>query len=63
MLKSGKLQGIFVGNRVMFEAMNRAMSINKMKPVVDKVFPFDEAIVAYKYQLQKKHFGKIVISI
>ena len=63
MLKSGKLQGIFVGNRVMFEAMNRAMSINKMKPVVDKVFPFDEALAAYNYQLQKKHFGKIVISI
>lgn len=63
MLKSGKLQGIFVGSRAMFEDMNQAITVNEMKPVVDKVFPFEEAIDAYKYQLEKKHFGKIVISI
>ena len=63
MLKAGKLQGIFVGNRTMFEAMNKAMSVNKLKPVVDKVFAFDEVLDAYKYQLAKKHFGKIVINV
>jgi NADPH:quinone reductase-like Zn-dependent oxidoreductase len=63
MLKGGKLQGIFVGSRAMFEDMNRAISINGMQPVIDKVFPFEEAAEAYKYQLERKHFGKIVISI
>jgi NADPH:quinone reductase-like Zn-dependent oxidoreductase len=63
MLKAGKLQGIFVGNRAMFESMNKAITVNKMKPVVDKTFPFDQAVAAYKHQLEKKHFGKIVISI
>ena len=63
MLKAGKLQGIFVGNRVMFEEMNRAITVNGMKPVIDKVFPFDEAVAAYKYQWEKKHFGKIVITV
>jgi NADPH:quinone reductase-like Zn-dependent oxidoreductase len=63
MLKGGKLQGIFVGSRAMFEDMNRAMSVNGMKPVIDKVFPFEEAAQAYKYQWEKKHFGKIVISV
>ena len=63
MLKGGKLQGIFVGNRAMFEDMNRAISVNGMKPIIDKVFPFEEAAEAYKYQWDKKHFGKIVISV
>jgi len=63
MLKGGKLQGIFVGSRAMFEDMNRAMSVNGMKPVIDKVFPFEDAAEAYKYQWEKKHFGKIVICI
>ena len=47
----------------MFETMNKAMSVNRIKPVVDKVFAFDEVLDAYKYQLEKKHFGKIVISV
>ena len=63
MLKAGRLQGIFVGNRVMFEDMLRAMAVNRMQPVVDKVFGFDEVHAAYRYQLEKKHFGKIVINI
>jgi len=63
MLKAGRLQGIFVGNRVMFEAMNKAMAVNRLKPVVDKVFPFEAALDAYRYQLEKKHFGKIVINV
>jgi len=63
MLKGGKLQGIFVGNRAMFEDMNTAISVNSMKPVIDRVFPFEEAAEAYKYQLEKKHLGKIVINV
>lgn len=63
MMKGARIQGIFVGNRVMFEDMNKAITTNLMQPVVDKVFPFDEAAAAYTYQLEKKHFGKIVISI
>lgn len=62
MYKSARLQGIFVGNRVMFEDMNQAISSNQMIPVVDKVFPFDDASAAYRHQLAGRHFGKIVIS-
>lgn len=63
MLKAGKLQGIFVGSRSMFEDMNKAIAVNGMKPVIDKVFPFERAVEAYKYQWEGKHFGKIVIDI
>ncbi len=43
MMKSGAMIGIGVGSRAMFEDMNRALEVNKIKPVVDKVFPFDKA--------------------
>jgi NADPH:quinone reductase-like Zn-dependent oxidoreductase len=61
--KSIRLQGIHVGSRAMFAAMNRAITLNKLKPAIDRVFGFDEAKAAYAYQQTAKHFGKIVISV
>jgi NADPH:quinone reductase-like Zn-dependent oxidoreductase len=61
--KSARLQGIFVGSRRMFEDMNRAFTVNGIRPVVDRVFAFDEVADAYGYQLAGSHFGKIVIRV
>ena len=55
------MQGIFVGHRAMFEAMNRAIALNGLRPVVDRVFPFDQAREALAYMESGAHFGKIVI--
>ena len=55
--------GIYVGSRVMFEDMNRALSQNRLKPVIDRVFPFTEAPEAFRYLASGAHFGKIVISV
>ena len=61
--KRANVQGISVGSRQMFEAMNRAIAANGMKPVVDKVFPFTEARAAYRHMQSAAHFGKIVIQV
>lgn len=61
--KSIKLQGIFVGSRQMFEDMNRLISQNSIKPVIDKVFDFAEVKEALKYMEDGAHFGKIVVKI
>jgi NADPH:quinone reductase-like Zn-dependent oxidoreductase len=61
LMKGVRLQGIFVGSRQMFEDMNRAIEANRMKPVIDKVFSFDEVDEALKYMESGSHFGKIVI--
>jgi NADPH:quinone reductase-like Zn-dependent oxidoreductase len=47
----------------MFEAMNRAMIVGKLKPVIDKIFPFDDTPAAFKYLQSAAHFGKVVISL
>lgn len=61
--KSLKLQGIHVGSREMFAAMNRAIARARFRPAIDRVFPFDEAKAAYQYQHTGAHFGKIVIRL
>lgn len=63
MFKWARLQGIFVGNRVMFENMNRAIAANGLAPIVDRVFPFDEARQAFELMAAGGHFGKIAISV
>lgn len=63
LMKSVRLQGIFVGSRQMFEEMNRAIALHKMRPVIDKSFPFDQAREALAQMEKGLHFGKIVLTI
>jgi NADPH:quinone reductase-like Zn-dependent oxidoreductase len=63
MLKGGSLHGVFVGTREMFEQMNAAIEVNRIKPVVDKVFPFDQAPDAYCHHASGNFMGKVVIRI
>jgi NADPH:quinone reductase-like Zn-dependent oxidoreductase len=63
LMKSVRLQGIFVGSRQMFEEMNRAIALHTMRPVIDKTFPFDQAPEALAYMEKGLHFGKIVLTI
>jgi NADPH:quinone reductase-like Zn-dependent oxidoreductase len=61
LMKSVKLQGIFVGSREMFEAMNRAIAVSSLRPVIDRVFPFAELPDALRHMESGAHFGKIVL--
>ncbi|MCL5099195.1 MAG: NAD(P)-dependent alcohol dehydrogenase [Candidatus Omnitrophica bacterium] len=56
------LQGIFVGSRRMFEDMNRAIAVNRLRPVISKTFNFDQAREALAYMESGSHFGKIVLN-
>jgi len=63
MYKAGSLHGIFVGDREMFEEMNRAITVNHIKPVIDRVFAFDEAPHAFAHHASGKFVGKVVIQM
>ena len=62
MRKSIRLQGVYVGNRRMFEEMNAAFTLNQIRPVIDQVFDFEEARAAYHVMRAASHFGKLVVS-
>jgi NADPH:quinone reductase-like Zn-dependent oxidoreductase len=61
--RRANIQSISVGSMQMFEAMNRSIAANGIKPVIDKVFDFDEVHAAYKHMASGAHFGKILISV
>jgi NADPH:quinone reductase-like Zn-dependent oxidoreductase len=63
LMKAVRVQGIFVGSREMFEAMNRAIAEHRLRPVVDRVFPFDQAAEAFRYLESGAHFGKVCIRV
>ncbi|KAG1733710.1 hypothetical protein EDB19DRAFT_1830842 [Suillus lakei] len=56
-------RSISIGSVKQFEDMNRLLTAHKIRPVVDKVFPFEEATEAYAYLESQKHVGKVVIKL
>ena len=63
LMKGVRVQGIYVGSREMFEAMNRAIALHQMRPVVDRVFDFKEIQAALKHMEAGAHFGKICLRV
>lgn len=63
LMKNVRVQGIYVGSREMFEAMNQAIAQHKLRPVVDRVFAFEEVREALRYMETGAHFGKICIRV
>jgi NADPH:quinone reductase-like Zn-dependent oxidoreductase len=57
------LRGIYVGSRQMFEAMNAAIHLHQIRPVIDRVFDFEQAVQAYRYLESQSHVGKVVIRL
>lgn len=59
--RSIRAEGVFVGSRLMYEAMNRAVETRQLIPVIDRIFAFEEAPEAYAHQASGQHFGKVAI--
>ena len=60
-LKRAKINGLSVGSRQDFADMLKAISENKIQPVIDRTFPLDQTAEAFSYLESARHFGKIVI--
>lgn len=61
-LRKARLQAINVGSRDMFESMNRTIEQHALRPVIDRVFPFERAVDALQYLANGSYFGKICIT-
>ena len=58
-----RVQGVLVGHREGFEQMNRAVEAQALQPVLDRVFPFEEAAAAFRHLESGAHFGKVVVRV
>jgi NADPH:quinone reductase-like Zn-dependent oxidoreductase len=61
-LSQSTLRTIGTGSREDLEDMNRAISLHDVHPIIDRVFPFDEARRAFEHFTEGQHFGKVVIT-
>ncbi|HEX4962258.1 MAG TPA: NAD(P)-dependent alcohol dehydrogenase [Thermoanaerobaculia bacterium] len=62
-MQNVRVQGILVGHREAFEALNRAIALHQLHPVIDRVFPLAETRAAFEHMKAGGHFGKIVVGI
>ena len=61
-LRNQTMRGILVGSTEMFQAMNKAIIQNKIRPVISSTFGFDEAKDALGHLAGASHVGKVVIA-
>lgn len=57
------VRGITVGSREHFEAMNRAISLHRLEPVIGEVFSMADARRALETMQAGGHFGKICVEV
>lgn len=62
-LRGINIHGVQVGSREMFEDYVRFLSQHRIRPVIDRAYPFEEALPAYRDLKRAGHFGKLVIDI
>jgi NADPH:quinone reductase-like Zn-dependent oxidoreductase len=56
-----RTSGIFVGSRADQEDMIRAITVNHLKPIIDRQFPLEEIAAAFSYFQSQRHFGKVCL--
>ncbi len=59
--KQLSILGSTMSNDHEFRALYAAVAAGKIRPRVDRVFPFSEAAAAYRYMEEGAHHGKIVL--
>jgi NADPH:quinone reductase-like Zn-dependent oxidoreductase len=55
------VQSFYVGNRTTFAAMNTFIAQHQIHPVIDRIFPFEQAPAAFEYLTGAGHIGKVVL--
>jgi NADPH:quinone reductase-like Zn-dependent oxidoreductase len=61
LVRNARVESFTVGSRESFEKMNDFLVANELHPIVDAIFPWNQAVEAFRYLETGKHFGKIVL--
>ena len=62
MAKQARLQGLIVGSRRMQQEFVRALDTSDIRPVIDRRFPLEGLVDAFRHQESGSHFGKIAVT-
>jgi NADPH:quinone reductase-like Zn-dependent oxidoreductase len=58
-----QISGISIGSRADQGDMIRAINANRLKPVIDRSFPLQEIVAAFKHYESQTHFGKVCLEL
>jgi NADPH:quinone reductase-like Zn-dependent oxidoreductase len=58
-----RINGISIGSRADQADMIRAITANRLKPVIDSRFPLHEIVAAFRHYESEKHFGKVCLEL
>ncbi|HEY2406217.1 MAG TPA: NAD(P)-dependent alcohol dehydrogenase [Polyangiaceae bacterium] len=61
LMQDVRIQGVFVGSRASFEAMNEFVSKHAVRPVIDRVFAVEDVRAAFERVASGEQFGKVCI--
>lgn len=61
--RRARVHGHTVGSRASFEAMNRALEVHRLRPVIDSTFPLEQAAAACDRARCRDVFGKVLITM
>jgi NADPH:quinone reductase-like Zn-dependent oxidoreductase len=58
-----RTSGISIGSRADQELMIRAITVNRLNPMIDSRFPAQDMVPAFKHFESQKHFGKVCLEL
>ena len=62
-MKQHSIIGCYMGSKKELLDVLNLVELGKLKPVVDSVFPLNDASSAQQRMLNRKNFGKIVLKV
>lgn len=57
------IRALAVGSYAQFISLNALITAHQLRPVIDRVFPFEEARAAFRYYESTSPFGKVIIEV
>lgn len=57
------VRALAVGSHAQFTQLNEIITAHRLRPVTDRVFPFEEAGAAFRHYESASPFGKVIIEI
>ncbi|WP_242342908.1 zinc-dependent alcohol dehydrogenase family protein [Anaeromyxobacter terrae] len=60
---AASLRSIAAGSRAQLVAVTRAIAVHRARPILDRVFAFEEVPAAFSYYVAGRAFGKVVIRV
>lgn len=57
------LRAVAVGSHAQFTELAEVVAAHRLRPVIDRAFPFEDARAAFRYYESASPFGKVVINV